>query len=114
MAKHREVMESHVAELLESHRSSMITGEKYDEIVGYLKDRTQAVSAHFRHWVKSRHFALMDFPALGVTDALIIPAKVGSNPGKFLRVISTRNMFDVTKTVHESEMDQCHLSSTST
>ena len=47
MAKHRELMESHIAELVESHRSYMITGEKYDEIVGYLKDKSLPESAHF-------------------------------------------------------------------
>ena len=44
----------------------------------------------------------MDLPALGVEDAK--KASPGEHQ-KFHRIISTNNMFDFVKTVHENEVD---------
>ena len=31
--------------------------------------------AKFKHWVKTRRFRLMSYPALGLVDVLCLPAK---------------------------------------
>lgn len=55
--------------------SKTITRSKGDRIVSFLTGRSTSEDAHFRFWVKSRGFKLMDYPALGLKDILCIPVK---------------------------------------
>ena len=52
----------------------------YDKIVSYLKgdevsNRKSKEEKHFRHYVKKTGFKLLDFPAVGLRDALVVPVK---------------------------------------
>ena len=106
--RHRKIMNKHVQKLLASKRAHMISDEKNGEIVTHLKNPTASVDPHFRHWVKSKKFQLMDIPALCVSNALVLPAKpetAGETVNKCVRVVAIEKLFEVMKTVHESEMD---------
>ena len=65
---------SHIEELLGTHRSLIVSKEKYDSIVSHLKNPTQeTVDSNFRFWVKKKQFQIVDLPGLNLTDALVIP-----------------------------------------
>ena len=54
----------------------MLTRSRGAEIVAYLSgDHAGETSAHFKFWVKSRGFLLMDYPVLGLSNVLCLPAK---------------------------------------
>ena len=56
--------------------SKVIWRSKGEKIVAVLKAKDgDGVDAHFRFWVKSRKFCVMDYPALGLKDVLCLPAK---------------------------------------
>ena len=52
-----------------------ITSTKGDRIISNLSGRYSEEDAHFRFWVKSREFKLMDYPALGFQNILCMPSK---------------------------------------
>ena len=43
-------------------KSKMMTKDKYDHIVSFLLDPATCTDAHLRHWMKVRHFSLVDLP----------------------------------------------------
>ena len=61
--------------------SNVLTRSRGAQIVAYLVGesdggKTSALtSAHFKLWVKSRGFRLMDYPVLGLSNVLCLPAK---------------------------------------
>lgn len=55
--------------------SKVITRSRGEDIRAYLSGATEAKDAHFKFWVKSRGFRVMNFPALGLKDVLCLPAK---------------------------------------
>ena len=57
--------------------SKVISRAKGEEIVAYLSAAGEdvKVDAHFKFWVKSRGFRLLDYPVLGLKNVLCLPAK---------------------------------------
>ena len=55
--------------------SKVLTRSRGAEIVAYLSGGAGETSAHFKFWVKSRCFLLMDYPVLGLSNVLCLPAK---------------------------------------
>ena len=55
--------------------SKVITKAKGALITAFLSEDTAGKDAHFKFWVKSRDFRLMDYPALGLGKVLCLPAK---------------------------------------
>ena len=59
--------------------SKVLTRSRGAEIVAYLSGdggkTSTSISAHFKFWVKSRGFWLMDYPVLGLSNVLCLPAK---------------------------------------
>ena len=45
------------------------------EITAYLSGSRDADDAHFKFWVKSGGFCLMDYPVLGLKKVVCLPAK---------------------------------------
>ena len=75
--KHREEFEKFVEESFvkqKKSRSKVITRSRGDKIVTCLKGLS-AADAHFKFWVKSRGFRVMDYPTLGLKDVLCLPVK---------------------------------------
>ena len=56
-----------------SSKSSVITEERCNAIRTHLLDRSAKVDPHFRHWVKTRNFQIVDLPGLGMHEVLVIP-----------------------------------------
>ena len=48
-------------------------GERIVKMLKYGDDGDEP--AKFKHWVKTRRFCLMSYPALGLVDVLCLPAK---------------------------------------
>ena len=77
MMSHREIFDKYVrGNFLQAKVSSKtISCSKGDRIVACLTGRAVNKDAHFRFWVKSREFKLMDYPTLGLKNIVCIPAK---------------------------------------
>ena len=90
----RRVLDDHIQKLLNAKRSLVISDDKHESIVGYLQNPGGKVSAHFRHWIKQRGFQMMAVPALGVANALVVPAKCDSpsEGPQFLKVVPTSDI----------------------
>ena len=61
-------------------RSALVHKVFCDKIVSYLKgdevsNGKSNEEKHFRHYVKKTGFKLLDFPAVGLRDALVVPVK---------------------------------------
>ncbi|CAI8012348.1 KRAB-A domain-containing protein 2 [Geodia barretti] len=91
--------------------SKTVSSKKRDRIVRYLSNKLEAdaVSPHFRFWVKTRGFQLVEMDGAQV---LCLPNKqrVESDPESvgWKRVVSVEEFFDVIATHHLVE-DGCHL-----
>ena len=75
---HRQAFEKFVREnFLEQRKagSKVITKSRGDDIAAYLTGAGEMADAHFKFWVKSRGFRVMDYPALGLKSVLCLPAK---------------------------------------
>lgn len=55
--------------------SKTVTRSKGERVRSFLTGKSTGEDAHFKFWVKSRAFRLMDYPALGLKDILCMPAK---------------------------------------
>ena len=56
-------------------RSAIIRRQLEDKIARYLKNPHGASNKNFRHFVKKSGFQLLDLPAVGVRDALVVKVK---------------------------------------
>ena len=56
--------------------SKTICPSKGDKIISFLSGESTGEDTHFRSWVKSCGFRLMDYPALGLKNILCMPANV--------------------------------------
>jgi len=54
-------------------KSSAISETRYAEIVQHLTNPEDKVNPHLKSWVKIRKFQLIDLPALGLEQVLVIP-----------------------------------------
>ena len=76
-------------------RSALVHKVYCDKIVSYLKgdevsNGKSNEEKHFRHHVKKTGFKLLDFPAVGLRDALVVPVKEEKVVSRFFpRQIST-------------------------
>ena len=74
----REVFEAFVKSFFVQTKkmgSKVLTRSRGAEIVAYLSRDSGKTSAHFKFWVKLRGFRLMDYPVLGLSNVLCLPAK---------------------------------------
>ena len=56
--------------------SRVMTKSRGAEIVEFLEGKDEKLcDAHFKLWVKSHGFRVMDYPALGLKDVLCLPVK---------------------------------------
>ena len=84
--RHREAFEKYIhCNFLQGKKagSKTVTRSKGDRIVSFLMGRPVEEDAHFKFWVKSREFKLMDYPALGLSNILCMPAKAKVRKGQF-------------------------------
>ena len=75
---HQDAFDAYIQEnLLQTKKagSKTIARSKGDRIVSFLLGKSTSEDAHFKFWVKSRAFQLMDYPALGLKNILCMPAK---------------------------------------
>lgn len=56
-----------------SPKSPVISQERYEAICHHLQHPQDKVTPHFRHWVKTRQFQLVDLPGLE-GQQLVIPS----------------------------------------
>lgn len=119
MASRIEQLNNLITKLINSKTSPVVTREKYDKIKQFLKKENEKKDPKFSFWIRSKHFQLLDFPALGVKDAVVVPAPlpvekaaitssptaeaVSASPTGFLRVVHTDDFFDVMTEVHGTE-----------
>lgn len=71
----REQFDAFCRETFDVPRSKTISRQKGERIVAHLKDRSIAEDKHFKFYVKSRKFELLQYPSLGLTDVLCVPAQ---------------------------------------
>ena len=89
--------------IVESGKSTMMSTAKFNSIVEHLKNPSAPVTAHFRHWVKSKEFQVLDLPALNLKDELVVPSK-SSKPGaqSQLRVLHADQLYEVVNHIHST------------
>ncbi len=75
MAEHRQRMENYLTEIISSKKSPVLTDERVDAVTRHLREPADKVDPHFRHWVKSKNFQLVDLPGLGLKEVLVAPRK---------------------------------------
>ena len=61
--------------ILKSKTSPVLKDDKYETVINFLKHPSSSKDKHFRHWVKSKQFQMMDLPGLGIKDAVVVPGK---------------------------------------
>ena len=79
-----------------SGKSIVMSPAKFDAIVQYLKNPDTCASnglSHFRSWVKSRGFRLMDFPDQGLREVLVKPARLVKNTVQCTRHVVLINLW---------------------
>lgn len=105
MDKHRETVEKVISDLTVNRSSPVMVNDKYDQVVAHLKDKSIKVNAHFKAWVKSKQFQLVDVPGIGQQDALLIPNKkaTDTNDGtkQMLRVMRPHQIFEIVDKIHK-------------
>jgi len=72
----------------------------------FLLNPSSSSDAHFRHWVKARHFSVVDLPVYNLTNVLMIPRRerkgdVARQDGDLLRVVHQEELYSVVKYVHD-------------
>ena len=102
MDLHREMMDKVLQTILKSKTSPVLKDDKYEAVINFLKQPCSCKDKHFRHWVKSKQFQMMDLPGLGIKDAVVIPGK-GTKSSAFLRVIPESKSYEIMKQVHFKE-----------
>lgn len=68
-----EHMQKVADELAASSKSSVISEEKFEAITHHLLHPDVKVDPHFKHWVKKRGFQIVDLPAFGLHQVLVLP-----------------------------------------
>ena len=56
-----------------SKKCCILTKAKFDAIVNHLLHPADKVDHHFKHWVKTRKFQVVDLPGIGLSQVLVIP-----------------------------------------
>ncbi|XP_045116045.1 SCAN domain-containing protein 3-like isoform X1 [Portunus trituberculatus] len=108
--EHREVMHN-LAEIQgKSPKSLVMSVAKYEAIVHHLQHPTFKVEPHFKHWVKTRKFQLLDLPEEDERQVLVIAKdkvdKWGFN-SSFLRVVHAGHLSDLVYKTHAEELQHC-------
>ena len=77
MEEHYRVIQDCVGKVSSVNNSKVLSKEKYDQIVFQLSDSatSSVLHAKFRWWIKDKGYKLLNFPELGLTDVLCVPAK---------------------------------------
>ncbi|KAL8570750.1 hypothetical protein ACOMHN_006900 [Nucella lapillus] len=107
MDRHTELCKDQLETILSSKRSLVLTKEKFSATVAHLKNPRDPVDAHFKHWVKTKEFGIVDIPALKLVDALVVPNPAASKiegATRHLRVVHADQLYEVTKQVHVDEL----------
>ncbi|KAL8611390.1 hypothetical protein ACOMHN_014445 [Nucella lapillus] len=107
MDRHTELCKDQLETILSSKRSLVLTKEKFSATVAHLKNPRDPVDAHFKHWVKTKEFGIVDIPALKLIDALVVPNPAASKiegATRHLRVVHADQLYEVTKQVHVDEL----------
>ena len=73
----------------------VLTKENSDATVAHLNSR-DPVDAHFKHWIKTKEFGIVDIPALQLVDALLVPNSAASKLKEATRHLRGQ-LYDVTK-----------------
>lgn len=90
-----------------SKKSLVLSKQKYEVIRNHILDKNINVDAHFKHWVKIRKFDIVDLPALGLQQTLVLPnfqKNKLDGASRFLRVVHTDELFDVVNEIHSKEL----------
>ena len=92
-----------------SPKSPAISQARYNAIRDHLLDSSKKVDPHFKHWVKTRKFEIVDLPGLGLQQVLVIPNDHEKNQldgtARFLIVVHTPgDLCDIVYGVHADEL----------
>jgi len=70
------VLTDFVNSLINTKKSQVLSGDRFDQITEYLNNPEQKIDPNFKHWItKERQFSLQDLPSLGLNGVLACPAK---------------------------------------
>jgi hypothetical protein len=67
--------------------SKVLTRRQVEEVKAYLCGAAPAKDAHFKHWVRSRGFRLVDYPVLGLHNVVCLPAKTKVNVYEYVLLV---------------------------
>ena len=91
--------------------SKVITRGRGAQISEYLSGSRSVEDSHFKFWVKSRGFKLMDYPVLGLKNVLCLPVKkkvmilLGQTYYCFVGYLASRS----TRSLHRMRMTPHYL-----
>ena len=112
MDRHTELCKDSLETILSSKRSLVPTKEKFDATVAHLVNSRDPVDAHFKHWVKTKEFDIVDIPALKLVDMMRLLSEIQLHQGatRHLRVVHADQLYDVTKHCIQVHVDwRAHL-----
>ncbi|XP_057300110.1 KRAB-A domain-containing protein 2-like isoform X1 [Hydractinia symbiolongicarpus] len=109
METEKRYMEEKFQEWLEverTKRNSVIMPEQtYKTIIDFLCGRIDNVPRAMKRKLRRKKFQVMSYPTLGLSDVLCSPFPDGDSPlGKYRRVATDRQMFDIINRVHRQEV----------
>lgn len=93
-----------------SPKSLVMSLAKYEAIIHHLQHPEFKVEPHFKHWVKTRRFQLLDLPEEDEKQVLVIPKDKMDKWGYgslFLRVVHAGHLSDLVYKVHAEEFQHC-------
>ena len=103
MDQYREIMDKCLKEIAESKTSLVLIHDKYEAVVKFLINPSQAADRNFKYWVmKNEKFQSVDLPGL------VIPARKNgdsNNSSEFPRELSQSKVFEEMQEIHHREFN---------
>jgi len=71
ISTHESIMTDFVNSLINTKKSQVISGDRFDQITEYFNNPGLKVDPNFKHWITKEHqFSLQDLPGLGLNGVL--------------------------------------------
>ncbi|XP_067659392.1 uncharacterized protein [Haliotis asinina] len=98
MDEHKKHLDSILAKCQNGRNMLLLSKNKYEKIVQYLKLGTGA-SYRFKSWIQRRRFQLLQLPDEDQTEVLVVPKQDGMSMG-YVRVLHENQIYGKVRDIH--------------
>ncbi|XP_071110209.1 uncharacterized protein [Haliotis cracherodii] len=98
MNTHRKQLDSVLAKCQNGRNMLLISKNKYEKIVRYLKFGTSS-SYQFKSWIQFHRFQLLQLPDEDQTEVLVVPKEGGASKG-YVRVLHENQIYGKVRDIH--------------